>query len=89
MLRPSPPELFDSLPAMSPEEAMLSEDRQIQLRGAVSVLIAKEVIERARRHGTTVGSYIDGKHVALDPNSPLLPDIEYLMSLAEKVLRNA
>ncbi len=89
MQKPPPRELFDSLPTISPEEAMLSDDREMQLRGVASVLTAKEVIERARLHGTTVGSYIDGKYVALDPDSPLLPDIEHLMSLAEKVLRNA
>lgn len=89
MQKPPPRELFDSLPTISPEEAMLSDDRELQLKGVASVLTAKEVIDRARRCGTTVGSFIDGEYVALDPDSPLLPDIDYLMSLADKVLNNS
>ncbi|MBL0322412.1 MAG: hypothetical protein IPP80_08585 [Ignavibacteria bacterium] len=76
----------DTIPQLDIREALLSSDVGLQRIGAAAVHAANDARDTARSSGTAIIVTINGTAQAVDPDSPLLPDLTELLTLADEIV---
>ena len=76
----------DTIPYLDIREALLSSDVGLQRIGAAAIRAASDAREVARKAGTAIIVTINGTVQAVDPDSPLLPDLTELLALADEIV---
>ncbi len=76
----------ETIPQLDIREALLSSDVGLQRIGAAAIRAASDARDVARKAGTAIIVTINGTVHAVEPDSPLLPDLTELLALADVIV---